>query len=77
MYYNKIFWILIGSLSYQIALKFDMCLSSSAAEAPVIFQSNETTPNVNLRTSRFSKIFRQDSLCNIETLLSCIHFLWL
>ena len=47
----------IGNLYYCIALRFDMRLGSSAAEAPGQFQSDPTILSTNLAASRSCEVF--------------------
>ena len=56
----------IGSLIYDITLKFGRHLSSTTAEVPVKFQSDCTIPNTNLMASRLCKILQWDVLSHTE-----------
>ena len=45
----------IDSWNYCIALKFDRCLSSTAAEMPITFWSDQSIVNTNLKASRLRR----------------------
>ena len=45
----------IGRFNDHMTLKFVMCLSSTAAESPVKFQSDQTIVNSNLMASRLAR----------------------
>ena len=53
------------SLTYHITLKFDRCLGSIAAKAPVKFLSDQTIQNTNLTTLRLCKILWWDIIYTI------------
>ena len=57
----------IDSLNDHITLKFDMHISSSAAEVPVKFQSDQTIMNTNLVDLRLHEILQKDILSDSET----------
>ena len=60
---------MIGSLNPHIPLKFDRCISSSAADSkvPVIFQSDQTILNTNFMVSRLDQRSYNKTSDRIET----------
>ena len=55
-----------GSLNYRIALTFDRHIGSTAAEAPVKFQNDNTIRNTKLAASRLNEILQWYVLSDTE-----------
>ena len=58
---------MIDSFNHRIALKFDMRIDSTAAEAPVKFQNDSTILNIHRMASRLCEILPYDVLYDTET----------